>query len=168
MKQKLFNLILLVFLWNFNSLQVSVKAKWLNNKKNSWRRIEILVQKKPSLHKKFRSIYREVLSVTWPNFTVAKCNSKISDIYHHIKFRESIMNRCSMKKLLLKTSQYLQENTFVGVSFLKKKCRPSALQLYWKKTPTQAFSCEYCKMFKITCFEEHLWTAVWTFSYMNK
>ena len=48
----------------------------------TWRRIEILFEKKPSLHKKFRSIYREVLSVTWPNFRVVKYNSKISIIYH--------------------------------------------------------------------------------------
>ena len=31
-----------------------------------------LVEKKPSLHKKFSSISREGLSVTWPNFTVLK------------------------------------------------------------------------------------------------
>ena len=29
-----------------------------------------------------------------------------------------------------------------------------------KKTPTQVFSCEYCGIFKINCFEEHLRTAV--------
>ena len=62
MKPKLFNLILLDSLCNFNCLQISVKAKWLNskkNKENSWRRIEILFEKnfdKKSLHKKFWSI----------------------------------------------------------------------------------------------------------------
>ena len=28
-----------------------------------------------------------------------------------------------------------------------------------KETPTQAFSCEHCKIFKNTCFEKHLQTA---------
>ena len=39
-------------------------------------RIEILLEKKPSLHKKFRSIYCEVLSVTWRNFTIVKYSQK--------------------------------------------------------------------------------------------
>ena len=33
------------------------------------------------------------------------------------------------------------------------------LQYYQKETPTQAFSCEYCKIFKNTYFEKHLQTA---------
>ena len=37
---------------------------------------------------------------------------------------------------------YSQENTSVWASF-----------------PTQVFSCEYCKIFKNTYFEEHLWMA---------
>ena len=37
--------------------------------------------------------------------------------------------------------------------------RTSGQQLCWKETPTQVFSCEYCKIFKSTCFEEHLSTA---------
>ena len=66
------NLSLPVSLCNFNSLQISVKAKWLNNKKNPWRKIEILVKKKPSLHKNIWLIYRENLYVTGPNFTGSK------------------------------------------------------------------------------------------------
>ena len=81
--------------------------------------------KKLSLHKKFWSIYRKVLSVTWPNFTVVKYNSKISIIYHQIKFWKGIMNR----------------SLWTG---------------------------EYRKIFKSTCFEEHLWTAVWTFSSISQ
>ena len=96
----------LLSLCSFNSLQISVKAKWLNSKKNPWRTIENLVEKKASLHKKFWSIY--VISVTWPNFTVV------------IKFRKRIMNRCSIKKLFLKIFQYSHEITCVGVSFLMK------------------------------------------------
>ena len=99
---------------SFNYLQISVKVKWLNiYKKNPWRRNEILFEKKPSLHKKVLSIYREVLSVTSPNFAVVKYNSKVSNIYHQIKnkfyiFLNFVMNRSSIKKLLLKISQYSQ------------------------------------------------------------
>ena len=54
------------------------------------------------------------------------------------------------KKPFFKISQYWLENTCVGVS---------DLQLFWKETPTQLFSCEYCEIFKNTYFEEHLRTA---------
>ena len=36
----------------------------------------------------------------------------------------------------------------------------SACNFFLKKTPTQMVSCEYCKIFKNTYFEEHLRTAV--------
>ena len=51
-----------------------------------------------------------------------------------------------MEKLFLKITQYSQENT-CGVSFQQKEIA------------TQVFSCEYCKIFKKTYFEEHLRTA---------
>ena len=38
-------------------------------------------------------------------------------------------------------------------------CKPGGLQLYYKKTPTQVFSCEHCEIFKSTYFKEHLRTA---------
>ena len=49
---------------------------------------------------------------------------------------------------------------FAGINlrwslFLIKLCP----QLYWKETPTQVFSCEYCEIFKSTYFEKHLRTA---------
>ena len=45
------------------------------------------------------------------------------------------------KKLLLKFLQYSQENTSVEVPFIKRRFQ-------------HMFSCEYCKMFKDTYFEE--------------
>ena len=69
--------------------------------------------RKKYLHKKFWSIYREILSGV-------KCNSKIPNIYYDIKFRKSIIRRWSIKKLFSKISQYSQENTCVGISFLIK------------------------------------------------
>ena len=47
------------------------------------------------------------------------------------------------------------ENTCVEVSFFQS-CKPSGLQLYLKKTPTQVFSCEICEILKTAYFEEHL------------
>ena len=45
------------------------------------------------------------------------------------------------------------------VAFDSSKCsrsqmffRPEGLQLYWKETATQVFSCEYCKIFKKSFF----------------
>ena len=51
-----------------------------------------------------------------------------------------------MKRLFLKITQYSQENT-CGAFFQQKE------------VATQVFSCEYCKHFKKTYFEEHLRTA---------
>ena len=48
-----------------------------------------------------------------------------------------------MKKLFLKITQYSQENT-CGVFFQQKE------------VATQVFSCEYCKIFKKTYFEDYL------------
>ena len=130
----------LVYFCSFNSLQISVKANWLNSKKNVLEgELKLLVEKKRSLHKHFWSIYREVLSVTWPNFTVVKCNSKISNTYDHIKFRKSIMSWCSIKRLSLKISQYSQEKTCVGVSFLMKMQAVSPVTLLKRDSTTGVF-----------------------------
>ena len=40
---------------------------------------------------------------------------------------EAVAQRCSVKKLLLRQSQYSQENTCVGVSFLIAGFRPVTL-----------------------------------------
>ena len=46
-----------------------------------------------------------------------KFNSKISIIYHQIKFCKGIMNRSSIKMLFSKISQYSHKNNCVGVCF---------------------------------------------------
>ena len=110
----------LVSLCSFNSFtNLCIKSKWLNSKKIFEEELKSWLRKKTSFHKKFWSIYHEVLSATWPNFTVVKYNLQTSHIHHHIEFRESIMNRSSIKKLSLKILQYSYKNTCVGVSFNK-------------------------------------------------
>ena len=42
-------------------------------------------------------------------------------------------------------------NTYAGVSF-EWRCSPSSMELYWKDTPKEAFSCEFFKKFKNTFF----------------
>ena len=49
--------------------------------------------------------------------------------------------------MFLKISQYSQENTFKPVTLLIKR------------DSNVGVSCEYCKIFKKTYFEKHLWTA---------
>ena len=65
------------------------------------------------------------------------------------------MDRSSIKKLLLKISQYSQKNTCVGI-FFKIKMQAFSLETLSKRGLTQVFSCEYCEIFKSTCFGEHL------------
>ena len=54
--------------------------------------------------------------------------------------------KCSVKKVLLKISQYSQENKFRSATLLKRDFNKGA-------------SCEYCEIFKNTYFEELLQTA---------
>ena len=53
------------------------------------------------------------------------------------------------KKAALKNFAIFTRNTSVGVPF-------SDPQFYYKETPTQVFSCEYCEIFKNTSFEKSL------------
>ena len=111
--------ILFVTRFNFaNWLQVDWK-QFVSWRKNPWRRIGILLKKKTSLQKKFWSSI--VKFSLLHGLRAIKYNSKIFNIYYHIKCRKSrknIMNICSTKKLFLKILGYSQENTCVGVSFL--------------------------------------------------
>ena len=56
--------------------------------------------------------------------------------------------RCFIKKLFLKISQYWQESPVLESLFNKLK-----------ETPTQVVFCEYCEIFKNTYFEEKLQIA---------
>ena len=69
-------------------------------------------------------------------------------------FRSS-HRRCSIKKGVLKISANFTGKHLCWCLFLikLKACRPTTLS-------TQAFSCEICKIFKNTYFEEHLLMAV--------
>ena len=77
-----------------------------------------------------------------------KLITKMSTISSH--------QRCSIKKMFLKISQYSQESTCVGVYF-NKTLKASNFQ---KETATKVFSCEYCKMSKNPYLDKHLRTAV--------
>ena len=72
------------------------------------------------------------------------------------KFKSS-HQRCSKKKDAVKNFVILTEKQ-LGWSLFLKSCRTKGLQLYWKETPTQLFSCEYFEIFKNTYFKKHLWT----------
>ena len=70
---------------------------------------------------------------------------------------ETFAPRYSIKKVLLKILQNLQEN--VPVSFFIK-LHAGGQQIYKKETLPKVFSCEFCKIFKNTCyFVEYLWQA---------
>ena len=59
----------------------------------------------------------------------------------HLKDSEAVARRCSIKKVFLKISQNLQENTFARVSFLIKI-----------QALVQVISCEFCEISKNTFF----------------
>ena len=67
----------------------------------------------------------------------------------------TVIRRCSFKKMFLKISQILQENTCAATSFLQEM----VCNFVKKDTPAQLLSSEFCKMFKNTLFTEHFRTT---------
>ena len=65
----------------------------------------------------------------------------------------SSQQRCSLKKLLWKISQYSQKTSVLESLFNK------VAGLQAKETPNQVFSREYCEIFNCSYFEEYLQTA---------
>ena len=60
---------------------------------------------------------------------------------------EAVAQRCSVKKVFLEISQYLQENICAGVSSLIKL---QACNFIKKETPAQECSCEFREISKNT------------------
>ena len=64
-------------------------------------------------------MYCEVLSVTWPRFTIVKYNSKITIIYHQIEISKMYNEQVFNKKAVLKnfaifTEKYLRWSLFLN------------------------------------------------------
>ena len=55
------------------------------------------------------------------HLSLSECGDILHNVYVGKSFNtlEAAVRRCSVKKMFLKILQYLQENTFVGVSFNK-------------------------------------------------
>ena len=69
-------------------------------------------------------------------------------------FSKSRHEKCSIKQVFSKISQYWQETPVFGSFLIKLPAFRSVTFL--KKTPTQVFTIEYFENFKSTYFEEHL------------
>ena len=69
---------------------------------------------------KFWSICYEVLSVTWPDFTIVKYNSKTSLIYHQIKISKRYNEQVINKKAVLKNFPIFTEKQLRWSLFLNK------------------------------------------------
>ena len=65
---------------------------------------------------------------------------KIHILYFCTVF-EAVVQRCSLKKVFLKISQYWQENTWAFIEEEKK---------------VQVFFCQYCEILRTIFFVEHL------------
>ena len=76
-----------------------------------------------------------------------KLHSKLLSI-----LSEPVVQRCSVKKVLLEISQNSQENSCARDSFLTK-LQALGLQLYFKKeTLAQVLTCEFCEISRDTFF----------------
>ena len=80
------------------------------------------------------------------NFSLV--NVKFIRIFAGCFYTEALIQRCSVKKLLIEISQNSQENTCARVSFLIKTCN-----FIKKESLAQVFSCEFCEISKnIFCY----------------
>ena len=71
--------------------------------------------------------------------------------------------RCSIKKGVLTNFTKFTRKTCTRVSFLIK-LQASVCNFLKKETPTQEFSCEFCKILRTPFFSEHLWTTASRYS----
>ena len=82
------------------------------------------------------------------------------DDYSHIGFSvflsEAVVQRCSVKTVVLEISQNSQENTCTTVSSLIKLHSWNFIK---KETLEQVFSCDFCEISKSIVFTEHLWAS---------
>ena len=81
--------------------------------------------------------------------------SNIYSIFLWFYFASGLTSVVLYKKTILKNLLNSQEKTCTGVSFLIK-LQPEASK---KETSTQAFSCEFCEIFKNISFKENLQTT---------
>ena len=130
-------------------------------KRNPWRRIEILFDKRKSLHNKIWSIYREVLSITSPNCSIVKYYSKISNTFHQIKFQKSIMNRSYIKKAVLKNFAIFTEKHLSWCLFLYKYANLQSWNFIGKRLQHRCFPVNIAKflrtpVLKNICVERRL------------
>ena len=66
------------------------------------------------------------------------------------KTKEAVIHWHSTNQMFLKMSQRSQESNYVSLFF--NKVVVARLANYWKGTPAQVFSCEFCNIFKKTFF----------------
>ena len=113
----MFNLRLLASLCNLNYLQISVTGKTC----------------------KFWSIYFEVLSVTWLNFTIVKYDSKTSIIYHQIKISKRYNKQVFNKTTVLKNFAIFTENHLRCSHLLNKNAGLQSWNFIKKRLDQYAF-----------------------------
>ena len=81
---------------------------------------------------------------------LTNCTAKFCCRYGNFQNKEAVTGG-ALKSFTKFTGKHLEQTLFFH-KVAVKKLQASALQLYWKKTPTQVSSCELCKMFWNTFF----------------
>ena len=79
---------------------------------------------------------------------------------------EAVVQRCSVKKLLVEISQNSQENTCARVSFLIK-LQAWLATLFKKRLWHRCFPVNFVKFLRTTFFIEHLWWLLLRLDMLN-
>ena len=98
-------------------------------------------------------IYCEVLSVTWPNFTIVKYNSKISIIYHQIKISKRYNEQVFNKKAVLKNFAIFTEKHLRWSLFLNKNAGLQSWNFIKKRLQHRFFPVNIAKFLRAPVLE---------------
>ena len=94
----------------------------------------------------------EAATVDLLMFCKNRCSLKMRLVFQNQPFIDPLQNRCSWIIRKIHRKNLCWSLFLIKMQFWE----PSTLLT---KTPTQAFSCEIWKLFKINYFEGHLWTS---------
>ena len=100
-----------------------------------------------SCHHSTKQRIRICLTQYWPK--VSRYSPLESLFYYSYFLLDTVVRKCSVKKVFIKISQNSKENMCQSYLF-NKVAGLVGLQLYEKEALTQVFSCEFCEIFKNT------------------
>ena len=110
------------------------------------------------LTKNFKTLDLQILLLLLLRVLITRVQQFLGNVHYknlNANIFRSSHQRCSIKTGVLKNIAKFTAKHICQSLFFNK----IASNFIWKKTLAHVFSCEFCKIFKNTCFTEHLRTT---------